>query len=86
MRESIMKFVQNLFSIATLIAVLGGAVVFTMFLVGIIIGGDSGTSLAVNAKGIVMPYFIRCAAVAVLAGLIHYYASGEHALTMDEGD
>ena len=86
MRESIQKFVKNVFSVATLIAVLGGGVVFVMFLAGIIIGGDSGTSLAVNAKNIVMPYFIRCAAVAVLAGLIHYYASGEHALTMEEGD
>ncbi|MDR7869364.1 MAG: hypothetical protein RIN55_00795 [Tissierellaceae bacterium] len=84
MREKIEKFVESAFSIFTIIAVIGGGIVFVMFVLGIIIGGPTGTSLAVNAKSVVMPIFIRCAAVAVLAGLIHYYATGKHALTMDE--
>lgn len=84
MREKLEKFVQSVFSIFTLVAVLGGGVVFIMFVLGIIIGGPTGNSLALNAKNVVMPMFIRTATIAVLAGLINYYATGQHALTMDD--
>lgn len=86
MRENISKFSESVFSIFTLLAVVGGGVVFVMFVLGILIGGETGTSLAVNAKSTVMPMFIRFAAVAVLAGLINYYSTGDHALTMDDNN
>ena len=84
MKESLEKFIKSVFSIFVLIAIIGGGIVFLMFVVGIIIGGDTGNSLALSAKNTMMPMFIRSATIAVLAGLIHYYVLGEHALTMDD--
>lgn len=84
MKESLEKFIKAAFSIFVLIAIIGGGIVFLMFVAGIIIGGDTGNSLALSASKTMMPIFIRCAAIAVLAGLIHYYVLGEHALTMDD--
>lgn len=84
MKEKIRRIVESIFSIFVLIAVVGGGIVFLMFTLGIIIGGPTGESLAVNAKNVVMPIFIRCGAVAVAAGLAHYYTTGQHALTMED--
>lgn len=84
MKDTILKASQSLFSIFILLAVAGGGIVFMMFVIGIIIGGPTGNSLAVSAKNTVMPIFIRSAALAVFAGLIYYYTSGEHTLTMDD--
>lgn len=84
MRESIGKLTKSIFSIFIMLAIAGGGVVFIMFILGIIIGGSTGTSLAVNVKNVVMPQFIRFAAIAVFAGLIDYYLTGKHALTVEE--
>ena len=86
MREGILKITRSLFSLFIIIAIAGGGIVFIMFILGLVIGGSTGNSLALNAKDTVMPLFIRSAAIAVLMGLINYYASGKHALTMDEND
>lgn len=84
MKVKLEKIIESLFSIFVIIAIIGGGVVFLMFVVGIILGGETGNALAVSAKSTVMPMFIRSATVAVLLGLIHYYIIGEHALTMED--
>ena len=86
MREKIQKITRSLFSLIIILAIAGGGVVFIMFILGIIIGGSTGNSLALSARNTVMPLFIRSAAIGVLMGLINYYASGNHALTMDDND
>ncbi|HLS52340.1 MAG TPA: hypothetical protein VK031_00065 [Tissierellaceae bacterium] len=84
MRKQIQKIVESIFSLSLIIAILGGGVIFCMFIIGIIIGGSTGESLAVSASKVVMPYFIRSAAIAVLCGLISFYTTGKHTLSLDE--
>ncbi|MFB0972916.1 MAG: hypothetical protein GX666_00720 [Tissierellia bacterium] len=84
MKLKFAKIIESLFSIFVIIAIAGGGIVFLMFVVGIILGGDTGNSLAISAKNVVMPMFIRSAAVSVFLGLLHYYIIGNHALTMED--
>jgi hypothetical protein len=86
MRDRLEKIIESLFSIFLIIAIAGGGIVFLMFVIGIIVGGTTGNSLAVNANSVMLPIFIRSAAIAVLLGLIQHYVIGEHVLTMDEKD
>lgn len=86
MRDSLQKLIESLFSIFLIIAIVGGGIIFLMFVAGIIVGGTTGNFLAVTAKDTMLPMFIRAAAIAVLLGLLQYYVIGEHALTMDEND
>jgi hypothetical protein len=84
MKEALENIGKSIFSIFTLITLIGGGVVFIMFIIALIIGGDTATFLSLMAKNTVMPMFIRSAAVAVLCGLITYYTSGNHDLTMND--
>ena len=65
--------ILNIFSITAMIAILGGAVVFVLFLMAFIIGGERGGAIALFGKNSVMPVFIRIAAISLLFGLIHTY-------------
>lgn len=78
MKDRLEKVIESLFSIFLIIAIAGGGIVFVMFVIGIIVGGTTGNSLAVNANSVMLPIFIRFAAIAVLLGLVKYYVIGEH--------
>lgn len=84
MKNKIENLLETVFSISLMIAIFGGGIVFLMFIAALIIGGDSGGSLAVNASKSIMPYFIRLAAIAVLSGLIKIYIRGEHELSLQD--
>jgi hypothetical protein len=84
MREKLEKSVRSIFSITLIIAILGGGVIFFMFIVALIMGGTLGESLATNASKIIMPYFIRFASISVLSGLVSFYITGEHTLSLNE--
>lgn len=84
MKVKIQEIADSIFSISLIVAILGGGVIFIMFMVAMILGGASGEALATNAKNVVMPYFIRAAAVAVLCGLASIYATGKHPLSLEE--
>jgi len=86
MKANIQKFIEAIFSISLIIAILGGGVIFIMFMIALVIGGASGEALATNASGVVMPYFIRAAAIAVLCGLISFYLTGKHTLSLEDGE
>ena len=75
------NIISTIFSLFIVIAIFGGGLVFAMFIIAIIIGGETGQQIAVTAKDIVMPYFIRSASIGVLAGLISFYISGKHSLS-----
>ena len=83
MRQKVDELTKSLFSMFILIAIAGGVVVFCMLLIAIIIGGDAGAKLAVDANKVYMPYFIKSATVAVAAGLVNFYATKFHALSLD---
>ena len=84
MREKMERILTNIFGIFVSIAVLGGVIVFLTYLVGMIIGGELGANLMVTAWKEWVPYFIRSAAIAVLAGLILFYVTGKHTLSLKE--
>ncbi len=84
MKENLNRIIEGIFSISIIIAILGGGIIFCMFVLGLIVGGARGELLAVKASKEVMPYFIRSAAVAVLCGLASFYLTGKHSLSLDE--
>ncbi|OLS03206.1 hypothetical protein [Tissierella creatinophila] len=84
MKKKLETFIENIFSLSLIIAILGGGVIFLMFVIGLIIGGTKGEILAVNAAIKIMPYFIRLASIAVLSGLIWTYINGKHSLSMED--
>lgn len=86
MKEKLERIVESIFSISLIIAILGGGIIFCMFLIAIIIGGESGEVIAVNASKKVMPHFIRLSSIAILCGLIKTYIHGEHTLALEENE
>lgn len=80
------EFLKSIFSILIIIAIAGGVLIFLMLIASLILGGQQGEVLAVSANQVYMPYFIKAAAIAVLAGLISLYVSGAHVLSLDEED
>lgn len=84
MKEKIENVIKNIFSISLVTAILGGGVIFLMFVLALIIGGGTGEMLATSAADKIMPYFIRLASIAVLAGLVSIYINGKHSLSMSD--
>lgn len=84
MKKKILEIIKSLFSISLILAILGGGVIFLMFIIALIIGGSQGEYIAVNASDLIMPYFIKLAALAVLSGLLSIYIDGKHSLTLKE--
>lgn len=82
MREKLLNILEYIFSIAILIAVLGGGLVFLLHLIGLIIGGDTGSSISVFATRELMPYFIQTASLGMFAGLFTFYINKEHHLSL----
>lgn len=84
MKKTIKEIIKSTFSISIIIAILGGGIIFCMFMVAIIVGGECGELLAKSASKEIMPYFIRAASVAIISGLIPLYITGEHVLSLRE--
>lgn len=84
MKKKIEYIIESVFSLSLIIAILGGGIIFLMFIVALIMGGSTGEMIAVNASEKVMPYFIRAASISILAGLIYVYMNKQHALTMKD--
>jgi hypothetical protein len=84
MKAKICNILNSIFSSLLLIAILGGGIVFIMYVMALLIGGDMGETLALNAKNTVMPIFIRVSAIGILAGLISSYVIGQHSLSIDD--
>lgn len=84
MKKRMEDVVSAIFSLFILIAILGGGIVFLMFAGALIVGGEVGNSIAVSAKSMVMPYFIRAATIGTLAGLVSFYLTGMHALSIEK--
>lgn len=82
MKEKLDNVLKRIFSFFLIVAILGGGIIFIMFLVALIIGGDLGASIAVSARETIMPYLIRSASISVLVGLISLYITGKHVLSL----
>lgn len=84
MKAKTKQITKSVFSISIILAILGGGVIFCIFMIALIIGGVLGELLAINASKVIMPYFIRVASIAVLFGLISFYITGKHTLSLEE--
>lgn len=84
MKENLEKLMTNIFGIFVSIAVLGGVVIFLTYVIGILMGGDAGAALMVKAWKVWSPYFIKSATIAVMAGLVVFYITGKHTLSLKE--
>lgn len=84
MKKKIENIVETVFSLSLIIAIIGGGIIFLMFVAALIMGGTSGEMIAVSASETIMPFFIRSASISILSGIIYLYVSGEHALTMKD--
>lgn len=82
MRDTVENLLSRLFSLFILIAISGGGLIFILFVIALILGGKTGENLATSAASTVMPYFIKAAAIAMVAGLATMYANGMHTLTL----
>lgn len=78
------KVINYLFSIFISLAIFGGGVVFLMFVIAFVLGGEIGNSLALTVKNETIPLFMRFATVGTLAGLIVSYITDKHELTLEE--
>ena len=81
--KDITRIANILFSIAITIALIGGGLVGLLFLLAVLIGGNTGESLAVFTKNDLLPQFIRIATIAMLSGLVRFYTDNFHPLSLN---
>lgn len=84
MRDKFIKILEYIFGVCMAFAIAGGGIIFLIMIISFIIGGGSGEALADAGMKTYMPLFIRGASVAVLAGLLIFYISGRHKLTLSD--
>lgn len=84
MKTTVTTWTERIFSVATLLALLGGGLVGLLFLIAFVLGGASGEALAVATRKEILPWIIRIATVGMLAGLVGFYSTGIHSLKMEE--
>jgi len=85
MKKSIVNLCQHIFGICLTVAVLIGAVVAVLFVIGFIAGGSVGESLAIFSKNIMFKA-ITISAIGSLIGMMAFYIEGTHELKMDSNE
>lgn len=81
MKESLNKFIANLFGVLIFISIGLGVVAFVMFVVALAIGGASGAAISIKAQKLIT-FGIQIASLGVLCGLLNIYLGGKHYLTL----
>ncbi|MFG6113782.1 hypothetical protein ACGTN9_01245 [Halobacillus sp. MO56] len=81
MKNKISNIFANLYGWIAFLTMALGLLTALMFGASFIIGGGSGEAIAVLA-GKMMSWGIRFAAIAMVVGIVHTYASKEHSLTL----
>ncbi|MCR1898333.1 hypothetical protein NSA47_04935 [Irregularibacter muris] len=84
MFTSIERVLKYIFSLFILISLLGGGIVFILFVVAIIAGGERGSTMAIYAASGIMPLFIKIAALAIIVGLFYLYLTKSHSLSLQD--
>lgn len=84
MKDNFENFLSSTFSFFILLAIFGGGLVFILFVLALILGGQTGTNLAVSASTTIMPYFIKSAGISIIAGLLWIYSKKAHILTLEK--
>ena len=82
-KKQIENFLRSIFSIFIMVAIAGGAIIFILFIVALFMGSETGGKLAVDINNVYLPYFIKSASVAIISGLLIFYLSDTHALSLN---
>ena len=87
-RDKINEVVKTIFGWGIYCVLIAGGLAFFGFFTGIIIGGESATSLAVFLHKQYFPIVIRISSIVIMLGLLSMYISNKHALslTLDKQD
>jgi uncharacterized membrane protein SpoIIM required for sporulation len=86
MKNAISDFCQSVFALLLLLAVVVAGVVTLMFLSGLVIGGPTATSLALNGSSL-LGVAMKATTIAVFVGVVVFYIHGKHELTLtDQGE
>lgn len=72
----------QLFGWGAYLSIFAGAFCFLGFVIALIIGGETGASMAVAIKGTCFPFIIKVTSLSVALGLIGMYLGKEQALSM----
>ncbi|KIX13915.1 hypothetical protein [Dethiosulfatarculus sandiegensis] len=78
------KSLKAVFSASVLLSVLGGAVMFLLFIIAMLMGGEKGQDLALFARNSFLPWVIRLATLGVGAGLLGFYLGEGHSLSLKD--
>ena len=81
------KFIDillKIFAVGVLLTLLAGALTLVGYIIAMIIGGDSATTMCVFIHKTFFPYVIRVTSVVVGIGLIGMYLSKIKALTISD--
>ena len=80
--KKVAQILYQLFGWGAYISIFAGAACFFVFVIALIIGGDTGAALAVMIKGSWFPMIIKLTSVSVGLGLLGMYFGNEQALSM----
>ncbi len=81
-RNKITEVLNTIFGWGIYCVLIAGGLAFFGFLAGIIIGGESATSLAVFLHKQYFPVVIRISSIIIMLGLVSMYISNKHALSL----
>jgi hypothetical protein len=82
MLRTVLGWLRYIYGLAAMIAMALSFIVFLLFALALVIGGQTGSSIAALAESVVL-WGIRLAAAAILVGLISIYLRREHSLSMN---
>ncbi len=82
MREKIYNVLTRIYSIVMMIAFFGGILPLIPFIVAIIIGGETGSAIALFLYNDFYPWVIAAASIAIVIGLIAMYVGGKSSLSV----
>ena len=75
------KILKTIFGYGIMICLFAGGLTFFGYLLALIIGGETATSICTFIYGTIIPYIIYISNALVLLGLAAMYLGGEMALT-----
>lgn len=85
MKNTIVNLSKNIYGALISYAVLVGAVVAVIYIIGFVIGGNAGESMAITGTNIIKKTAMPISAIGALAGMVSLYYEG-HALMIDDED
>lgn len=84
--KKISDILLKIFAIGIMVCLFAGGLSFLVYLIGIIIGGESATALCAFTFKSYLPWVIKFTSIFTGIGLIGMYFSKQKALTMNTED